>query len=287
MSDLSTPYRPSPLGYGPSPSRSSPFRRAESSVSPSPLRHTTPSSAPSKPKLVSSLASRLAIYSSPPSTQQSWTPRGHTPEPAMASTPRPQRPELGSRATSSKSLGNGNALSQLHPTQVRTMRDGFQILDRDCDGVVNGGDVADMLSQLGLPNGPADVARFFPPSRPQTIALGAFLNSLAETLAALSPNAELLSAFSAFDDDDSGQINWAELRDALINTAPEAGEAPLTAGHVDKVVDGFTGRRAFNRNMSAQLGAKKGEVFKYHDFVNSIMGSNGAPEGESNESADD
>ena len=45
--------------------------------------------------------------------------------------------------------GGGNALSQLQPAQVRTLRDGFQILDRDSDGVVNREDVADMLTQLG------------------------------------------------------------------------------------------------------------------------------------------
>ncbi|KAJ6446644.1 polyadenylation factor subunit 2 [Purpureocillium lavendulum] len=187
----------------------------------------------------------------------------------------------------SKALSSGNALSQLQPAQVRTLRDGFQILDRDCDGVVNREDVADMLSQLGLPNGHTDVAKFFPPSRPQTIALAAFLNSLAEALAALSPSAELLSAFSAFDDDDSGQVDWSELRDALLNTAPEPGERALTAAEVDKVVDGFTGRRAFNRNMNAQLGAKKGEVFKYQEFVNSVMGANGGADNGSNDTSED
>lgn len=111
------------------------------------------------------------------------------------------------------------------------------------------------------------------------MAMAAFLNSLAEALSALSPSGELLSAFSAFDDDDSGQVDMVELRDALLNTAPEPGERALTAAEVDKVMAGFTGRRAFNRNMNAQLGAKKGEVFKYQEFVNSVMGSNGSTEG--------
>lgn len=47
-------------------------------------------------------------------------------------------------------MGHGNALSQLQPPQVRTLREGFQILDRDSDGVVNREDVADMLNQLGM-----------------------------------------------------------------------------------------------------------------------------------------
>lgn len=102
----------------------------------------------------------------------------------------------------------------------------------------------------------------------------------------MSPSAELLSAFSAFDVDDSGQVDWAELRDALLNTAPEAGEKPLSAADVDRVISGFTGRRAFNRNINAQLGAKKGEVFKYNEFVASIMGTNGGVEGPPNNNSE-
>lgn len=118
------------------------------------------------------------------------------------------------------------------------------------------------------------------------MTMAAFLNSLATMLASLSPQAELLSAFSAFDDDDSGQINLNELRDALLHTAPEPGERPLTEAEVEKVIEGFTGRRAFNRNMQGGLG-KRGEVFRYQDFVNSIMGSGTASEPNSAEGSED
>lgn len=46
-------------------------------------------------------------------------------------------------------MGHSNALSQLQASQVRTLREGFQILDRDSDGIVGREDVADMLKQLG------------------------------------------------------------------------------------------------------------------------------------------
>ncbi|KAL4726316.1 hypothetical protein ACLX1H_006996 [Fusarium chlamydosporum] len=190
------------------------------------------------------------------------------------------------RTPVSKSLGNGNALSQLQATQVRTLRDAFQIMDRDCDGVVNREDVTDMLNQLGLPSSPADVSQFFPPMAPQTISLAVFLNSLADALAALSDSADLLSAFSAFDNDDSGQVDVVELRNALLQTAPEPGEKALSANEIDKIMNGFTGRRAFNRNMNAHLGAKRGEVFKYQEFVGSIMGSNNGSDNHSNENED-
>ncbi|KAG5968016.1 hypothetical protein E4U58_002022 [Claviceps cyperi] len=259
-------YKPSPLGYGSPPTRTSPFRRPESPASPSPLRYTTPTNSPTK---VASGTGALRL-----------TPGRQSSDFLVASS---QMSFRAAQRDTPQALSSSSALSQLQPAQVRTLRDGFQILDRDCDGVVNREDIADMLSQLGLPNSASDVSQFFPPSKPQTITLAAFLNSLAETLCEMSPSPELLSAFSAFDNDDSGQVDLAELRDSLLNTAPEAGEKALTATEVDRVINGFTGRRAFNRNINAQLGGKKGEVFKYNEFVASIMGSNGAAEGSLND----
>ena len=140
-------YKPSPLGYGSSPTRSSPFRRPESPASPSPLRHTTPTGSPTKAGPFGSSTLRFTRPTSP-TTTQSWTPKAPAKVEEMAHT-LPQRPTA-TRTATSKSLGHGSALSQLQPSQVRTLRDGFQILDRDCDGVVNREDVADMLNQLGM-----------------------------------------------------------------------------------------------------------------------------------------
>jgi Ca2+-binding EF-hand superfamily protein len=51
--------------------------------------------------------------------------------------------------TTSRNTGDNNALSKLQPAQVRELREGFQTLDRDSDGLVGRDDVADMLAQLG------------------------------------------------------------------------------------------------------------------------------------------
>lgn len=101
--------------------------------------------------------------------------------------------------------------------------------------------------------------------------LPTFMNSIASLLASLSPSSELLSAFSAFDEDDSGQVDLAELRDALLHTAPEPGEKALTEREIDKVMNGFTGRRAFQKHSGGGLG-KRGEVFRYQEFVAGIAG---------------
>ncbi|KAI8634725.1 EF-hand [Xylariaceae sp. FL1651] len=286
-------YKPSPLGYG-SP-RSSPFRRPESPSSPSsPNRQITPTPSPTKVGNTHT-PSRLASASTPTPTQDSEirTPRRFAPPDNMASSqPLGSPAPLTSRAppTSHQPVGHGTALSQLQPAQVRVLRDGFQILDRDSDGVVNREDVADMLAQLGLPANASDISQFFPPGGPQTLTLATFLNSIATTLAALSPAAELLSAFSAFDDDDSGQVDLVELRDALLRTAPEPGERAPSAAEVDKIIAGFSGRRAFSKSSMVGGGGlgqtRRGEVFRYQDFVNSIVGGNGASEPSSNESSE-
>lgn len=115
------------------------------------------------------------------------------------------------------------------------------------------------------------MAPFFPTSS-QTLTLPSFLTSISSLISTLSAPTELLSAFSAFDDDDSGQIDLNELRDALLHTAPEPGDQPLTEREVDKIVNGFSGRRAFTKGPG--LG-RKGEVFKYQEFVGALAGGNG------------
>jgi hypothetical protein len=155
---MPSPYKPSPLGYGTSP-RASPFRRRDSTATqPSPTRQTTPLSSPVK----------LSIADTPASTKAE---NNTTPAPAPGSgsiqptvTWAPKVPQAGSDvvtkvaspAWSTRTVqlpdtmaAQGNKLSQLQPSQVRNLRDGFQILDRDSDGVVSREDVADMLNQLG------------------------------------------------------------------------------------------------------------------------------------------
>lgn len=92
-------------------------------------------------------------------------------------------------------------------------------------------------------------------------------------MASMSTSQDLLNALAAFDDDDNGQIDAAELRDALLHTTPEDGGIPLTEQQVDEVFSGFTGRRAFGGRASKTGGmGKRGEVFQYHDFVRSVVG---------------
>lgn len=125
---------------------------------------------------------------------------------------------------------------------------------------------------IGQDSSLARVSQFFSAGAAQTMNFPTFLNILSGLLAPISSRQELVNALAAFDEDDSGQIDVEELREALLNTPPEAGENPLSAKEIDEVLRGFTGRRAFGGRSTKNSG-KRGEVFRYHELVNGIMGT--------------
>ncbi|KAI4110260.1 MAG: hypothetical protein LQ339_001427 [Xanthoria mediterranea] len=297
-------YKPSPLSFG-SP-RTSPFRRPESPSPSSPAstirpttptstptigRPTTPTTSPTKPHTPLQSPSKLHNVTTPTLTDEDdddiRTVRHLTPcltkrEPYSSQSPtRNPTPLANKPALMNRMALGGDALAKLPPAQVREMREGFQILDRDNDGQVNREDVVDMLTNLGQDSSASAVSQFFPPGKPQTVNMPSFLNTLSSLLAPLSSQQELLNAFAAFDEDDSGQIDVKELKDALLHTSPEAGERAMTEREVESVLEGFTGRRAFGKSIGH---GARGEVFKYPEFIASIMG--GGAEGEQKDQHD-
>ncbi|WPG97916.1 calmodulin [Acrodontium crateriforme] len=157
---------------------------------------------------------------------------------------------------------------------LRSMRESFEVLDSSNSGSIDQASLSSMLEQMGLDNSPAALQAFFPRGHETTkVNLARYLDSLSGPLASLSPPDELQAAFEAFDVDDSGQIDVATLRQALLNTAPEPGEAPirLSEGEVDAVMSQFSGRRAFGAK-GLQAAKGKGEVFRYRDFMSNVSG---------------
>ncbi|UPX13484.1 uncharacterized protein EKO05_0003990 [Ascochyta rabiei] len=188
-------------------------------------------------------------------------------EPKPAQRAAPARPPMIRQTTN-------DALSKLPPPLLHSMRESFSVMDRDDDGHVHAADVADMLSQLGLSATPSTLASYF--NGAQSINLATYLNTLSDLLGGLSRPSELSAAFEAFDDGDDGQIDLAELKDALLHTAPDAGEHRLTEREIDMVVEGFSGRRAFGKGGK---GLGRGEVFRYQEFMASLTGGGGGESG--------
>ncbi|KAK2737033.1 hypothetical protein FQN57_000482 [Myotisia sp. PD_48] len=287
-----TPYKPSPLSFG-SP-RTSPFRRqsiaSNSSTvirpnagSPGSSRGTTPTHSPTKPTQLHSLENNDDVFSTSNGYRPLSSGRELQPSPTKgASTPENRFSVMGSKILENKSTNN-DLLTKLPPAQLREMREAFQVLDRDNDGLVTKEDVAYAIGNLGEDSSAAAVAAFFPPNS-STINLPTYLNKIATLLAPLSSSQELLNAFGAFDEDDSGQIDIAELRDALLHTSPEGGERELTEHDIEFIAHGFIGKRAFgtkgNRNSSSRGSQNRAEVFRYQDFVEGLTGGANAPKGD-------
>ncbi|EUC40581.1 hypothetical protein COCMIDRAFT_108401 [Bipolaris oryzae ATCC 44560] len=185
--------------------------------------------------------------------------------PARSREPSPGR--LAARPPTIRRMASSDALSKLPPPLLHSMRESFSVMDRDDDGHVNAADVADMLSQLGLSATPSQLSTYF--NGAQSINLANYLTTLSDLLGNLSHQNELSAAFEAFDDNDDGQIDLAELKDALLHTAPQPGETLLTEREINMVVEGFSGRRAFGKGGK---GLGRGEVFRYHDFLANLTG---------------
>ncbi|KAJ5245858.1 hypothetical protein N7468_000841 [Penicillium chermesinum] len=213
-------FKPSPLSFG-SP-RASPFRRPSTPSSPPSARGGTPGSSPSR---------GYTPVQSPSKLNQSYTveegeisPRAPIPQPKFTRE-LPPSPTKGSASPGHTSpilnRSNGrigaevDAVSKLPANQVREIREAFQVLDRDNDGLVNKDDVADVLISLGQDASAPALSRFFPPGAGQTINFATFMNTLSQLMSPMSSAQELSNALAAFDDDDNGQIDVAELRDAL------------------------------------------------------------------------
>ena len=175
-----------------------------------------------------------------------------------------------------------DVLSKLPPQILHSMRESFSVLDSNSTGSINSASVFETMQSLGLQE--RNMSQFFPAGQPQQLSLPQYLNQLANILVQLSPQQELLNALAAFDDDDSGQVDVAELREALLNTVPDPGERVLTERDIEKAMEGFTGRRILGkhavgiagvRSLDGRSSKKNGDVFRYQDFVGNLTGGSG------------
>ncbi|KAF2756555.1 hypothetical protein EJ05DRAFT_67511 [Pseudovirgaria hyperparasitica] len=289
------PIRPSPLSFN-SPSRASPFRRPNSPLAQSPtttgnhrnsvsyLKNPSTPSGLSPEKSYSPLRNSTNVRPDEAnSTIPSWkTTRGTTAPPdvpasptrttsnfsdatvrPLQATPRgtPTRDTFGGRAG-----GSADNITKVPAPLLHSLRESFSVLDRSNSGTVSNADVSATLTQLGLDS----TSQAYLPPASSPINLSTYLNTLSSLIAPLSQPSELLAAFAAFDDDDSGQIDLEELKDALMHTAPEPGERRLSEREFESVVGDFSGRRAFGKGGMGK--SKRGDVFRYQEFVGGIVG---------------
>ncbi|KAI4850378.1 EF-hand [Aureobasidium sp. EXF-8845] len=274
------PSSPSPIAIPSSPAvaQSSPTIAPSSPLAPrSPLLSPT-STRPMRPTAQRTVTSstqatiRAPVFGRPTSRD---SPTTTAPRPSFTA---PSKPNFSAPVQ----MATGQ-YSHLPQSLLRSMRESFEVLDNSNTGAITSASVADMLQQMGMDSSPKAVSAFFPPGTPSTISLGRFLDLISAPLSEISEPSELAAAFAAFDVDDSGQIDKHELKDALLNTAPEPGaeDFRLSDHEVDAIMSQFSSRRAFGAKgvFGKELAGgdrKRGEVFRYRDFISNISGNGGA-----------
>ncbi|KAK6355310.1 hypothetical protein TWF696_004420 [Orbilia brochopaga] len=148
-----------------------------------------------------------------------------------------------------------NAMNQLTQPQIQELRESFQVLDKDGDGVISKDDLAAMLNSLGQEPTPTLLATYFS-NVPAPFNLASYLTTLTTHLSALSPRDDILAAFAAFDDNDDGVINLDLLKEALADMGMRENE-------VEKACRGWTNKKGLGMG---------GDKFRYREFVDTVCG---------------
>ncbi|KAI5300607.1 hypothetical protein KEM56_002329 [Ascosphaera pollenicola] len=227
----------------------------------------------------------LNVFPSPPPPLSPTKPISPRPLPAMPGSVSPAPLNTAARPPPFQN----DAVSRLPTAQVRELRESFQVLDRDNDGTITREDVAEMLISLGLDASRATTDTYYPPSLgSEAINLPSYLNNIANLLEPFSSREELLNAFSAFDEDDSGQVDLEELKTALLDPALSGAGSDglkLTAKDIEDSVKGFTARKVFDAKSAKGsahgqwTGGRRPDVLRYQDFVANITGPVGQEQG--------
>jgi len=142
--------------------------------------------------------------------------------------------------------------SLFQPPQIQQFKEAFSLIDQDRDGLVGERDLKDTFASLGIapsaemmeelltsrPGGPGS-----PPSsedpRDRGVNFAMFLTMMSEHLFEFDAEAELLEAFSSFDESDSGMVKCDEMRKWLSETGDRMSQA-----EIDRLLKGpFTDRQ--------------------------------------------
>ncbi|KAF8265751.1 EF-hand [Lactarius quietus] len=142
--------------------------------------------------------------------------------------------------------------SLFQPQQIQQFKEAFSLIDQDRDGLVGERDLKDTFASLGiLPSpemmdelltsrpgeGGAQSASEIPHDRGINFAM--FLTMMSEHLFEFDAEAELLEAFSSFDESDLGTVKCDEMRKWLSETGDRMNQA-----EIDRFLKGsFTDRQ--------------------------------------------
>ncbi|KAI0003799.1 EF-hand [Russula compacta] len=143
--------------------------------------------------------------------------------------------------------------SLFQPQQIQQFKEAFSLIDQDRDGLVGEQDLKNTFASLGIVASPEMMEELLT-SRPgeggslpssaedprdRGINFAMFLTMMSEHLFEFDAEAELLDAFSSFDESDSGTVRCDEIRKWLSETGDR-----MSQSEIDRFLKGsFTDRQ--------------------------------------------
>ena len=137
------------------------------------------------------------------------------------------------------------------PLIPEQFKESFHLLDKDQDGNISHADLAAMFTSLGQSKSSKDIDAMLS-ELPKPLNFAAYFTAMSSLLADTSSRDELMKALMTFDEEDTGKIDLAELKDSLTS-----GRDGLSAAEIDSITASYSRNGKFN----------------YHAFVESLAGA--------------
>jgi|SRR5271156_1888037 len=156
------------------------------------------------------------------------------------------------------------------------MRDLFSLLDKDGDGVITDSDLSSMLHSLGMTSkffyrinevgqdssSTALKKMFSMLNTPLDFPV--FLTHVTSLKSYLSARQDLAGAFTSFDENDAGYVDFEDLKNDLMTTGPQR----MTEEQINSALKGFV----------EKTGKNKGKL-SYVKFIDAVMGDQSLTQG--------
>ncbi|EMR08488.1 hypothetical protein PNEG_03314 [Pneumocystis murina B123] len=150
-----------------------------------------------------------------------------------------------------KTRSSSGLFTQLTSTQVNEFKESFALLDKDGNGIISKEDLEAMLVSLGQNPTSSDLS-YMLSLIPSPLNFAAYLTFFSTYLSEISPREEIMKAFQTFDEDNSGKVNFYDLKDALMTMGSRMSEH-----QVDNALKKFV----------------NGNFVQYQDLVDALAGS--------------
>ncbi|BAO40500.1 myosin light chain 2 [Kluyveromyces marxianus] len=107
------------------------------------------------------------------------------------------------------------SFSQFTQEQIKKLKEAFQLIDDDGDGVISETDLSKILKGLGMPSDEDKIKEMINVAPDETVTFPGYLSLMSETIGEMPDTAEIREAMKAFSDEEELLCDASELERCL------------------------------------------------------------------------